>query len=115
MNPGLSRHDERLLDRFLDDVLQGDDLAVCRRRLEQEPALRAALQERQRLRAGFLAGRGAAFTPPVNFAAGVVAAARRLPASGPSSSSSDGPGSRGSDPARLCRRILWFAAAVFAA
>jgi anti-sigma factor RsiW len=106
MNPVIPDRDERLLDRFLDGVLHGAELAACRARLEQEPALRAALQARQRLRAGFRAGREHAFAPPAGFAANVLAEARRLP---------EIDRTDGADMMRICRRLLLVAAALFAA
>lgn len=98
-----NRHDVRLIDRFLDGALQGDELVQCRRRCESEPELRVLLQQRQKLRAGFAAGRGLAFTPPAGFASRVLVESRRLPVAG------DG------EVAALCRRILLVAAAVVAA
>lgn len=97
-----------LLDRFLDGALSADELAVCRRRLEAEPALRQALQQRTRLRAGFDAGREQVFAPRAGFAEGVVAAARRLPVAG------DEVAAVGAA-VRTCRRMLLVAAAVAAA
>src|SRR5262245_40150016 len=106
MNPVIPDRDERLLDRFLDGVLQGAELAACRARLEQEPSLRAALQARQRLRAGFRAGREQSFAPPAGFAANVLADARHLP---------EIDRTDGADMMRICRRLLLVAAALFAA
>lgn len=102
MNQPVSRDDERLLDRFLDDALSAEALSACRRRLEQEPQLRAALQQRQSLRQGFRAARGQTFAAPASFAGNVVAAARRLPVD------------RSEDPDLmvLCRRLLVAAAAI---
>jgi len=99
-----SDRDCRLLDRFLDNALTGDELAACRRRLELEPALRAQLQERAWLRRGFTAGRDDGVRPPAGFAAGVVAAARRLPAAAGAGDPRDF--------VQLCRRLLLVAAAV---
>ena len=79
MKPELPSSDQLLLDRFLDGMLTAEALADCRRRLEGEPALRAALQQRMRLRRGFVAGREAVCSPPADFASRVLDAARRLP------------------------------------
>jgi hypothetical protein len=102
MNRSVSRDDERMLDRFLDEALSVAELGVCRRRLEQEPQLRAALQERKHLRQGFRAGRGQSFAAPADFASSVVVAARRLPVDR----------AEDSDLVVVCRRLLMAAAAI---
>src|SRR5262249_2387585 len=89
--------------RYLDGALASAELAAAKARLEAEPALRACLQERARLRRGFEAGRAATFAAPAGFAEGVVAAARRPPVA------ARRPGGGG---VRLCRRLLIAAAAV---
>jgi anti-sigma factor RsiW len=101
----ISRGDELLLDRFLDGALTAEALAECRRRLEDERALRAALRERMRLRRGFIAGRDAVFVPPAGFASRVLEATRRLPPAVDA----------GIDVIVVCRRILLAAAIVCAA
>lgn len=102
MNQPVSRDDERLLDRYLDDALPAEALGECRRRLEQEPQLRAALQARQHLRRGFQVARSQTFAVPTGFAASVVTAARRLPVDR----------SEDLDLVTVCRRLLVAAAAI---
>jgi hypothetical protein len=104
MNSDPTRDDERRLDRFLDGALSAAEAAGLRRRLDGEPLLAAALQERMRLRRGFAAGREAVFVPPAGFAARVVAAARLLP-----------PDRAAADVVALCRRVLLAAAVVLGA
>jgi len=102
-----SNQDLLLLDRFLDGAMSEAEMADCRSRLEAEPRLRAALQDRQRLRRGFAAGRDAVVTPRPGFAASVVAATRRLPV---------GTGDEQTGVVvRFCRRALLAAAALVAA
>lgn len=102
MNSDLSRPDLLLIDRYLDGALRADELTAARIRLEAEPALRIGLQERMQLRRGFEAGRGAVYGAPDGFAAGVVAAARRLPIAEDAVETVS----------RLCRRIVFAAAAI---
>ncbi len=102
MSADLSRQDQLLVDRFVDGELAGEALAAARLRLEREPLLRAAVQQRRQLRAGFAAGRETVFAAPKNFADGVLAAARRLPTGE----------AIGDVAVTACRRVLWLAAAV---
>lgn len=102
MSADLSRQDLLLVDRFLDGELAGEALAAARLRLEREPLLREALQQRRQMRVGFAAGREAVFAAPKGFTDGVLAAARRLPT-----------GEAVAEVAStFCRRVLWLAAAV---
>lgn len=104
----IPKKDLLLLDRFLDGALVGDELQSCRQRLERDPVLRKALQQRKAMRRGFEAGRANAHEPSPGFAANVVAAARRLPVV------VDGEGDS-SAAVGLCRRLLIAAAVVVAA
>jgi anti-sigma factor RsiW len=97
-----TQKDLLLIDRYLDGALASSELAAAKARLEAEPALRACLQERTRLRRGFVAGRAATFAAPAGFAESVVAAARRLPETGEPVEPT----------VRMCRRLLIAAAAV---
>lgn len=76
----LTHQDELLLQRHLDGELDPAAVAALRARLAAEPALARALDDARALRTGFLAGREFAMRPPATFAAGVLAAARQLPA-----------------------------------
>lgn len=86
MTRSLSQHDERLVHRFLDGELLGDDAAAFARRLQDEPPLRERHQQLVGLRAAFTADRRAldrgGFAIPAGFASSVLAAARQLPADG---------------------------------
>src|SRR5262245_759507 len=103
MTTDCTQKDMLLIDRYLDGALASAELAAAKTRLEAEPALRACLQARTRLRRGFVAGRAATFAAPAGFAEGVVAAARRLPVA---------PGEPAERTVRVCRRLLIAAAAV---
>lgn len=106
MTSPLPDQDLRLLDRYLDDALEGPALDALRQRLAAEPALRAGLQQRADLRRATKAAASAQFTPRIGFAGRVVAASRRLPEPGREV---------GDEIVNLCKRILLIAAAVFAA
>lgn len=106
MSSPLSDQDLRLLDRYLDEALEGSALDSLRQRLAAEPALRAGLQQRMDLRRATKAAASLQFSPRAGFADRVVASSRRLPESGPEV---------GDEIVKLCKRILWIAAAVFAA
>lgn len=106
MSSPLSDQDLRLLDRYLDEAIEGPALDSIRRRLAAEPALRSGLQQRMDLRRATTAAAALQFSPRAGFAERVVAASRRLPEPGPEV---------GDEIVRLCKRILWIAAAVFVA
>lgn len=104
MTSPLPDKDLVLLDRYLDEALDGPALDALRERLAAEPALRAGLQERVSLRRATKAAAAVQFSPRAGFAGRVVAASRRLPEPGPEV---------GDEIVTLCKRILLIAAAVF--
>jgi hypothetical protein len=106
MSSPLSDQDLRLLDRYLDEALEGPALDSIRQRFAAEPALRAGLQQRMELRRATKAAAATQFAPRAGFADRVVAASRRLPEPAPEV---------GEELVKLCKRILLVAAAVFAA
>jgi anti-sigma factor RsiW len=103
----LSSHDARLLHRFLDGELAAADAEVFRARLLAEPALRAAVEAEQGLRAGFAAVRVPERRAPAGFTANVLAAARRLPSAGELEAAAAGA------TRVLCRRLLLAASILF--
>lgn len=105
----ISNHDQRLLHRLLDGELPATEAAAAEARVAASSELRAWLQQQRALRAGFVAGREPARTASPGFAAGVMAAVRRLP-SRPELIAAQ----QGVDFVRLCRRILIAAAVLFA-
>jgi anti-sigma factor RsiW len=106
MTAPLADRDLQLLDRYVDGALEGPALDALRARLAAEPALRAGLQQRNELRRTVRASADVAFSPRAGFADRVLAASRRLP---------EPEQEAGVEMVRLCKRILWVAAAVFAA
>lgn len=76
----LSHRDELQLQRYLDGELPPDDAAAFTARLAAEPAVRRRHDEARALRAGFAAARSEGRRAPAGFTAGVLAAARHLPA-----------------------------------
>lgn len=104
MTSPLPDKDLVLLDRYLDEALEGPALEALLQRLAAEPALRSGLQQRMGLRRATKAAAAVQFSPRAGFADRVVAASRRLPESGPEV---------GDEIVMLCKRILLIAAAVF--
>ncbi|MBK8100076.1 MAG: hypothetical protein IPK26_23480 [Planctomycetes bacterium] len=86
MTRSISQHDERLVHRFLDGELLADAASAFARRLQAEPQLRERHRQLVSLRTAFAADRRqtdrVGMVVPAGFAAGVLAAARQLPADG---------------------------------
>jgi len=104
----VSENDERLLYRFLDGELVGDETVACRARLEREPLLRQALQAMQDRARGFVTVRSEAMVAPAGFNAKVLAAARRLPERAALREAEVG-----ASVVVMCRRLLLAAAILF--
>lgn len=109
----LPASDERLLHRFLDGAMGGDEAAACRARLQAEPQLRQGLAALQQLRAAFAEARQSAAVAPAGFTAGVLAAARRLPSRDDLRDAGEWGSEAGQGLLRLCRRLLLAAAVLF--
>jgi anti-sigma factor RsiW len=109
----ISASDERLLHRFLDGALAGEEAVACRSRLAAEPALRQGLAGLQQLRAAFAEARQPVMAAPAGFTAGVLAAARRLPTQVELREAGDWDAVAGPGMVRLCRRLLLAAAVLF--
>lgn len=75
----LSHQDELLLQRYRDGELPAADAADFRRRLADEPALRAAHDALSTTSGLFRTGAETVFAAPAGFAAAVLAETRRLP------------------------------------
>lgn len=104
----LSTRDLRLLHRFLDGAMGGDEVVAFRTRVEAEPQLRQELQALQQQQRAFQDARQPVVAAPAGFTAGVLAAARRLPNRTELHESEASEGMR-----RLCRRLLIAAALLF--
>lgn len=104
----LSHDDQKTLHRFLDGELDAAAAAAFRTRLQASPELRRHLAAEQQLRGGFVAARGDAMAPPAGFAAGVLAAVRRLPSRDQLEQQEVG-----ERVVRLCRRLLVAAVLLF--
>jgi anti-sigma factor RsiW len=78
-HPSLSSEDELALQRYLDGQLATAAAAAFAARLAAEPALAHRLDEAKALRAMFGRAAAAVVRPRAGFAAGVLAAVRRLP------------------------------------
>lgn len=105
----LSGHDERLLHRFFDGALPAAEAQAVRERLASEPAWQAAhamLLRQRELFAAAAADAPARLRP--GFAAGVVAAVRRLPARAELREAE-----LAAVVGRWCRRVLLAAAVLF--
>lgn len=103
----VSQNDERLLFRFLDGELSGDEAAACRARLDREPLLRQCLEELRDRASGFATARAEVRTAPAGFTSGVLAAVRQLPDRAALRASEGEP-----ELLVLCRRVLIAAALV---
>ncbi|MBL9077362.1 MAG: hypothetical protein JNL08_07660 [Planctomycetes bacterium] len=106
-------NDDLTLQRFLDGALDATAANAFRARLAGEPELRRRLAQAQQVRAGFVAARDDAPRAPAGFAAGVLAAVRRLP-DRVQLEQLERQQEQGDRIVRLCRRLLVAAAALFA-
>jgi len=104
----LSTRDLRLLHRFLDGAMVGDEVLAFRARVEAEPHLRQELQSLQQQQRAFQDARQPVMVAPAGFTAGVLAAVRRLPNRTELQESGLTEGM-----ARFCRRLLIAAALLF--